>query len=84
MPPKKRCQFHSEQQCNQAALRIIGNCPHCRSDFCGTVRLKFGWPDRTIVSDVTDGPCSIGYQSTMRAITLRIVGNKPLTETSSS
>ncbi|KAF8503516.1 hypothetical protein F5888DRAFT_1606947 [Russula emetica] len=39
MPAKKRCQFRSEQQCNQAALRIIGNCPHCRSDFCGTHRL---------------------------------------------
>jgi predicted nucleic acid binding AN1-type Zn finger protein len=39
MPAKKRCQFHGEQQCNQAALRIIGNCPHCRSDFCGTVRV---------------------------------------------
>jgi hypothetical protein len=38
MPAKKRCQFHGEQQCNQAALRIIGNCPHCRSFFCGTVR----------------------------------------------
>jgi predicted nucleic acid binding AN1-type Zn finger protein len=41
MPAKKRCQFHGEQQCNQAALRIIGNCPHCRSDFCGTVRIVF-------------------------------------------
>ena len=29
----------NSQQCNQAALRIIGNCPNCRSDFCGTVHV---------------------------------------------
>ncbi|ETW85759.1 hypothetical protein HETIRDRAFT_470918 [Heterobasidion irregulare TC 32-1] len=39
MPAKKRCQFQGEQACNQAALRIVGQCPHCRVDFCGTHRL---------------------------------------------
>lgn len=38
MPAKKRCQFESETRCNSAALRIVGQCPHCRVEFCGTVR----------------------------------------------
>lgn len=37
MPAKKRCQFSAEQQCNSAVLRIVGQCPHCRAQFCGTV-----------------------------------------------
>ncbi|KAG6850528.1 hypothetical protein H0H93_012144 [Arthromyces matolae] len=41
MPGKKRCQFQigTESQCNSAALRIVGECPHCRAQFCGTHRL---------------------------------------------
>ncbi|KAI0692390.1 nuclear protein [Cytidiella melzeri] len=39
MPAKKRCQFESEVRCNSAALRIVGQCPHCRADFCGTHRM---------------------------------------------
>ncbi|KDQ60718.1 hypothetical protein JAAARDRAFT_31692 [Jaapia argillacea MUCL 33604] len=39
MPAKKRCQFTGEERCNSAALRIVGSCPHCRSDFCGSHRL---------------------------------------------
>ena len=38
MPAKKRCQFQSETRCNSAALRLVGQCPHCRAEFCGTVR----------------------------------------------
>ena len=38
MPAKKRCQLQSEPRCNQAVLRIVGQCPHCRLEFCGTVR----------------------------------------------
>lgn len=39
MPAKKRCQLQSETPCNSAVLRIVGECPHCRSQFCGTHRL---------------------------------------------
>ncbi|KAI0035713.1 hypothetical protein K488DRAFT_42654 [Vararia minispora EC-137] len=39
MAPKKRCQFIGEQQCNQAALRIVGQCAHCSSNFCANHRL---------------------------------------------
>ena len=40
MPAKKRCEFQSsETRCNQAVLRIVGQCPHCRLQFCGEVRL---------------------------------------------
>ncbi|KAI0314272.1 hypothetical protein OF83DRAFT_1137626 [Amylostereum chailletii] len=39
MSPKKRCQFTGEQQCNQAALRIVGQCSHCNAQFCSTHRL---------------------------------------------
>lgn len=39
MPAKKRCQFQADTdvQCNSAALRIVGQCPHCRVQFCGAV-----------------------------------------------
>ncbi|KAF9483898.1 hypothetical protein BDN70DRAFT_873297 [Pholiota conissans] len=41
MPAKKRCQsgIGSDSQCNSAALRIVGECPHCRAQFCGAHRL---------------------------------------------
>ncbi|KAF4615301.1 hypothetical protein D9613_002668 [Agrocybe pediades] len=41
MPAKKRCQSQAgtSAQCNQAALRIVGECPMCRAQFCGTHRL---------------------------------------------
>ncbi|KAJ3502325.1 hypothetical protein NLJ89_g8940 [Agrocybe chaxingu] len=41
MPAKKRCQFQigTESQCSSAALRIVGECPHCRAQFCGSHRL---------------------------------------------
>ncbi|KIP08180.1 hypothetical protein PHLGIDRAFT_19018 [Phlebiopsis gigantea 11061_1 CR5-6] len=39
MAAKKRCQFETETRCNQAALRIVGQCPHCRAEFCGTHRM---------------------------------------------
>jgi len=37
MAAKKRCQFQSETQCNSAVVRIVGQCPHCRAEFCGAV-----------------------------------------------
>ncbi|KAK0240246.1 hypothetical protein EDD85DRAFT_824852 [Armillaria nabsnona] len=41
MPAKKRCQFqiNTESQCNSAALRLVGACPHCLAQFCGAHRL---------------------------------------------
>ncbi|TEB31269.1 nuclear protein [Coprinellus micaceus] len=41
MPAKKRCQFHrdTDSHCSSAALRIVGQCPHCRASFCGSHRL---------------------------------------------
>ncbi|EIN07476.1 nuclear protein [Punctularia strigosozonata HHB-11173 SS5] len=39
MPAKKRCQLQGETPCNSAVLRIVGQCPHCRMEFCGTHRL---------------------------------------------
>ncbi|KAH7107529.1 hypothetical protein BKA62DRAFT_825019 [Auriculariales sp. MPI-PUGE-AT-0066] len=37
MPAKRRCQFTASEQCNQAALRIVGTCTHCQQHFCGGV-----------------------------------------------
>lgn len=35
---KQRCQFKSgEQPCSSAAIRIVGDCPHCEAHFCGQV-----------------------------------------------
>ncbi|KAH8833849.1 hypothetical protein DL96DRAFT_1703488 [Flagelloscypha sp. PMI_526] len=49
MPAKKRCQFTETSvdqegnsqgtQCNQAALRMVGTCPHCSHNFCGSHRM---------------------------------------------
>ncbi|KAK0483517.1 hypothetical protein IW261DRAFT_957527 [Armillaria novae-zelandiae] len=38
---KKRCQFqiNTASQCNSAALRLVGECPHCLAQFCGAHRL---------------------------------------------
>ncbi|CEL51866.1 hypothetical protein RSOLAG1IB_00403 [Rhizoctonia solani AG-1 IB] len=37
MAPKKRCQ--NSDGCGSAALRIVGHCPHCTSQFCGEHRM---------------------------------------------
>lgn len=41
--PKKRCQHAknsvNEPQCSQAALRLVGDCPHCTLQFCSRHRL---------------------------------------------
>lgn len=44
MPAKKRCQSQigTDAQCNSAALRIVGECPHCRAQFCGAVSITTG------------------------------------------
>ncbi|KAJ2931390.1 hypothetical protein H1R20_g5648, partial [Candolleomyces eurysporus] len=41
MPAKKRCQFQigTDSQCSSAALRIVGECPLCRAQLCGSHRL---------------------------------------------
>ncbi|KIM55877.1 hypothetical protein SCLCIDRAFT_133709 [Scleroderma citrinum Foug A] len=39
MAAKKRCQLQAEAPCNSAVLRIVGQCPHCRAEFCGAHRL---------------------------------------------
>lgn len=38
MAAKKRCQLSGEPRCNSAVLRLVGQCPHCRAEFCATVR----------------------------------------------
>ncbi|KAF8334276.1 nuclear protein, partial [Cantharellus anzutake] len=38
MPAKRRCQA-THEQCKSAAIRIVGDCPHCNAHFCGTHRL---------------------------------------------
>lgn len=50
MAAKKRCQFQAEtdSQCNQAALRIVGQCPHCRVQFCGSVWLILFYMNSTL------------------------------------
>ncbi len=37
MAAKKRCQLQAETPCNSAVLRIVGECPMCRHQFCGEV-----------------------------------------------
>ncbi|KAF7440403.1 hypothetical protein PC9H_000748 [Pleurotus ostreatus] len=39
MAAKKRCQLQAETPCNSAVLRIVGECPMCRHQFCGEHRL---------------------------------------------
>ncbi|KIM29071.1 hypothetical protein M408DRAFT_329087 [Serendipita vermifera MAFF 305830] len=36
MPAKKRCQANN---CRNAAVRVVGDCNHCQSSFCGNHRL---------------------------------------------
>ncbi len=39
---KKRCQNgagNAETQCKDAAVRLVGECPHCKLNFCGKHRL---------------------------------------------
>jgi len=36
MPAKKRCQ---QPDCRNAVMRIVGECPHCLTHFCGNHRL---------------------------------------------
>jgi hypothetical protein len=38
MPAKKRCQ---QPECRNAVMRIAGECPHCQSQYCGTVSAHF-------------------------------------------
>ncbi|KAL4077014.1 hypothetical protein V8B97DRAFT_2003926 [Scleroderma yunnanense] len=40
MAAKKRCQLQAESPCNSAVLRIVGQCPHCRAEFCGAVIVR--------------------------------------------
>lgn len=51
MPAKKRCQFqiNTDSQCSSAALRIVGQCPLCRAQFCSSVSPLILYPLR--VSD---------------------------------
>jgi hypothetical protein len=37
MPAKKRCQLQGSAPCKAAALRMVGECPHCSFQFCGEV-----------------------------------------------
>ncbi|EMD38442.1 hypothetical protein CERSUDRAFT_82695 [Gelatoporia subvermispora B] len=39
MPAKKRCQLQAEPRCNSAVLRLVGQCPHCRAEFCSAHRM---------------------------------------------
>ncbi|KAH8106743.1 hypothetical protein BXZ70DRAFT_914904 [Cristinia sonorae] len=39
MPAKKRCQLQGETRCNSAVLRLVGQCPHCRAEFCAQHRM---------------------------------------------
>ena len=75
MPAKKRCQFHlgTDSQCSSAALRIIGECALCRSQFCGSVcRPLFLFPFRSVSLDMF----SIVCRNTMSVATLRTAGSK--------
>ena len=76
MPAKKRCQFHrdTDSHCSSAALRIVGECPHCRASFCGSVsRLSsvFSFP-----MSYPAPHCSTGSLNTMSAVISRTAGSK--------
>lgn len=51
MPAKKRCQFqiNTASQCSSAALRIVGECPHCRAQFCSSVSLLIFYCSESII-----------------------------------
>ena len=72
MPAKKRCQFESETRCNQAALRLVGQCPHCRAEFCGTVRTKSGPMWQPVLTRIFSTAC----RSTTTARIWRAVDSK--------
>jgi hypothetical protein len=79
MPAKKRCQFQSETdvQCTSAALRIVGQCPHCRAQFCGAVSPRY-LPD----NPCTKNPCdSIVCPNITAAPTWRTAGSRHSTAT---
>jgi hypothetical protein len=49
MAKKKRCQFQGDEPCTYAVLRIAGDCPYCKADFCATVSTPFS-PKRLLLS----------------------------------
>lgn len=82
MPAKKRCQLQAETPCNSAVLRIVGQCPHCRAQFCGAVSLS-------VVACACAGqlmslPCSTVCQNTTTATIWRTAGSRLLTGTKQS
>ena len=80
MPAKKRCQYAigSPDHCNQAALRMIGSCPHCNAHFCGSVSDYRRRCDQD--STLTDGP-STACLSITPAISSRAAGSRHSTGT---
>ena len=82
MANKKRCQFHigTDSQCSSPVLRIVGDCPHCRAQFCGAVSVL-------LVSTLDLGGCSMLLFSTvflsiMSALIWKIAGSRRLIVTS--
>jgi hypothetical protein len=78
MAAKKRCQFQldTDSQCNSAALRIVGQCPHCRAQFCGAVSIPLPSPGECTPNNC---PNSTVYRSTTAAQIWRTAGNRRLT-----
>jgi hypothetical protein len=82
MPAKKRCQsgIGSDAQCNSAALRIVGECPHCRAQFCGAVSGISSFSCLVpCLTPVAISAVSTVSQSTITARIWRTADNKPLT-----
>lgn len=76
MAAKKRCQFqiNTDAQCNSAALRFVGECPHCRAQFCGSVGSS---PiSRPVFWMANDPFASIDYPSTTTVASWKTADNR--------
>lgn len=84
MAAKKRCQFQigTDAQCSSAALRIVGECPHCRAQFCSSVGLHIPPPFPSVL--ILPFPTSTGFQSTIIAVSWKTADNRHSTETSAN
>lgn len=78
MAAKKRCQLQGEPRCNSAVLRLVGQCPHCRAEFCATVRPFLPFPQPRSPNSFTPFPSfrSTGCQSITAAKIWRAADSK--------
>ena len=73
--PKKRCQFqmNTDARCTSSALRVAGDCPHCRAAFCSVASCLSVFPLSQLIHYVL---LSIDFPNTTTALTWKTADNR--------